>query len=166
MARRPIAPWDYEDPRTSGLPYNGEFLRSLDGRHVIKNLRPYMTPFPEWFRCDWIYCHRRKVKHQMRSTAKFKDWRKSQGMLSEDAAVNPEPPKVTRVRSLAYIRRHGGRLLQIDFEDMTHGLLKYATAQKIAEFCGFPYEAVPEMVRVVRTRAKPQCLEYMLEEEL
>jgi hypothetical protein len=159
-------PWDYEDTRTSGLPYNGEFLKALDGRHVIKNLRPYMTPFPGWFQCDWIYCHRRKPKHQIKSTAKFTEWQKQRGAISQGAVVNPEPPKVVRVRSLAYIRRHGGRLLQIDLEDMRHPRLKWVTAQKIAEFCGLPREVVPAMVEPVVELAKPQCLDYMLEEEL
>jgi len=138
----------WEDGRTALLPGDAGWLAECHAR-CLKCLNPAVKPLPLGISYRWIWIDRNR-KAQRKSWEKF----------AEHADMERKPLDFDRDRadSMALIKRLGGPLLRLRFEDLIAS--PRAQALKLSSFVGGL--DVDRMVQCVVKRPS-SCLPYMLE---
>jgi hypothetical protein len=154
--------WAYEDDRTADMPRYTKWMRELTPQHVVKDLKPHMTPLPQWFRCQWIWIDRDPAD-LVPSQKKFVRWKRKRDPKYYKAKWRKMDPVKERAVALRYIEKHGGRVLFTTFAELIQTPL--AAAEKLAAFCGIDAARAPAMASHVIERPVT-CLPGMMEDSL
>jgi hypothetical protein len=126
-----------------------DWLDDCEGK-VVKLLNPYKMPPPYGREYRWIWLDRDK-KEQRKSQRKCSRWMGKK--------CTPQPIESMRKKSRRVIKRVGGKVLAMTFEDIL--MNPVFAAVQMADFLGLDLNR-PMMASVVRQRSA-KCLPHMAE---